>query len=79
MTGEKKLKAFKSFEDYRLFADGHVEKLLHNPVSPTSEVSVSNATARPTQKDKTYLNKSTYSPWIVMSKESRETCECGVL
>ena len=30
----KKLKAYKSFEDYRLFADGHIENLQYSPVSP---------------------------------------------
>ena len=76
----KKLKAYKSFEDYRLFADGNVEQMKFNEVSEASSVCVFLAQVKPTQKDKTYLNKQTYLAWIVMKKCNGQVevayCEC---
>ncbi|KAK3083939.1 hypothetical protein FSP39_005662 [Pinctada imbricata] len=56
---KKKLKAYKSCEDYRLFVDGHVESLLFNSCGD-SELCVFRAKVKPTQRDKTYLNTKFY-------------------
>lgn len=76
----RRLKAFKCFEDYRIFADGNVEKLEYSPLSADSDLCVFRAQVKPTQKDKTYLNKATYSSWLIMTKELSEIsiayCEC---
>lgn len=76
----KKLKAYKSFEDYRLFYDGHVQSLQFNPVSDSSDVCVFKAEVKPTQRDKTYMNKDVYSLWFVMDKDDgcviTGHCEC---
>lgn len=57
---EKKLTGYKSFEDYRLFYDGHVETLQYNGISDTREVCLFKAEVKPTQRDKSYLNKNFY-------------------
>ena len=64
----KKLKGYKSFEDYRLFYDGHVETLQYNGISDTSEVCLFKAEVKPTQRDKSYLNKNFYDLWFVLDK-----------
>lgn len=44
----KKLKGYKSFEDYRLFYDGHVESLEYNHIADNSAVCVFRAKVKPT-------------------------------
>lgn len=76
----KKLKGYKSFEDYRLFYDGHVESLEYNHIADNSAVCVFRAKVKPTQRDKTYLNKTFYDLWFVLDKEDGFVvtghCEC---
>ncbi|XP_063438313.1 uncharacterized protein LOC134719237 [Mytilus trossulus] len=59
----RKLKAYKSSEDYRLYFDGYVESL---EMTELNSLFIFLAAIKPTQKDKTYLNTSTYDAWIVM-------------
>lgn len=77
---KKKLKGYKSFEDYKLFYDGHVESLLFNTVSEGSDVCLFKASVKPTQRDKTYLQKDTYDLWFALDKEDGYVisghCEC---
>lgn len=74
----KKLKGYKSFD--RLFYDGHVESLEYNHIADNSAVCVFLAKVKPTQRDKTYLNKTFYDLWIVLDKEDGFVvtghCEC---
>lgn len=76
----KKLKGYKSFENYRLFYDGNVESLEYNHIADNSDVCVFRAKVKPTQRDKTYLNKTFYDLWIVLDKEDGFVvtghCEC---
>ncbi|ESP03284.1 hypothetical protein LOTGIDRAFT_171630 [Lottia gigantea] len=76
----KKLKSYKSFEDYRLYYDGHVEFLMYNPVSDTSKTCLFKAKVKPTQRDKTYLQKEFYDLWFAVEKEDGFVitgyCEC---
>ena len=75
----RKLKAYKSCEDYRLYFDGHVESLEYTEV-PMHDVIIFRAKVKPTQKDKTYLNKTTYDLWVVMGKKNADIkmayCTC---
>lgn len=59
----RKLKAYKSCEDYRLYFDGYVESL---EITELNSLFIFLAAVKPTQKDKTYLNTSTYDAWIIM-------------
>ena len=76
----KKLKAFKSFEDYRLFVDGHVESVMFNALDNSSPFCVFKCKVKPTQKDKTYLNKQVYDLWVILNSNSGEVelayCQC---
>ena len=76
----RKLKGYKSFEDYRLFYDGHVESLLFNPLQDKDNACLFKAQVKPTQRDKTYLNKDNYSLWFALDKEGGDVitghCEC---
>jgi hypothetical protein len=76
----KKLKGYKSFEDYRLFYDGHVTNLLFNPLTTDDKSCIFKASVKPTQRDKTYLNKEFYSLWFALDKEDGDVitghCEC---
>lgn len=76
----EKLKGYKSFEDYGLFYDGHVESLEYNHIADNSAVCVFRAKVKPTQRDKTYLNKTFYDLWFVLDKEdgfvATGHCEC---
>ena len=57
---KKKMKAFKSCEDYRLFFDGHVKNLEYNCLSEDDPLCFFRAKVKPTQRDKTYLNENFY-------------------
>ena len=76
----KKLKGYKSYEDYRLFYDGHVESLLFNQMPNNNKVCLFKAQVKPTQRDKTYLDKHYYSLWFSLDKEDGDVitghCEC---
>lgn len=75
----KKLKAYKSCEDYRLFFDGYVENLMYTEV-PEKNICVFKSAIKPTQKDKTYLNKPFYDAWVIVDKQTSEVkmayCTC---
>ncbi|XP_069110803.1 uncharacterized protein [Argopecten irradians] len=66
---KRKLKAYKSCDEYRLYFDGHVQDLQFSEVRPSSDVCAFRATVKPTQKDVTYLSKSAYDVWIVCGKD----------
>ena len=72
----KKLKAYKSFNDYKLFEDGHVQSLsLHK----AKHHFVYRADVLPTCKKSTFLQTSTYSCWFVLNEEGdvyTAFCEC---
>ncbi|XP_070545636.1 uncharacterized protein [Ptychodera flava] len=76
----KKLRAYKSYEDFRLCYDGHVFDLQYTQISEASTFGAFKAQVKPTQKDKTYLSKSTYTLWFLMDKAHSEImaayCEC---
>lgn len=61
---KRKLKAYKSCDDYRLFFDGHVENLEFNPLGE-SRYSLFRAKVRPTQRTSVGL----YDLWICLGKE----------
>jgi len=67
----RKLKAYKSFEDYRLFSDGHVE-CLEVKENASSPVCIFRKKVCPTQKDKTYLKKPTYDVWLIIDNPDGE-------
>lgn len=75
----KKLKGYKSYDDYRLFYDGNVEVLEFNDLGDHRNC-LFRAKVKPTQKDKTFLNKDFYELWIVLDKEDGYVitahCEC---
>ncbi|XP_076083877.1 uncharacterized protein LOC143054940 [Mytilus galloprovincialis] len=75
----RKLKAYKSSKDYRLYFDRYVEELQYTEV-PSQDICVFKAKVKPTQKDKTYLNKATYDVWVIMDKKNGEVktayCTC---
>ena len=58
----------------------HVLDLQYTPISDESSLGAFKATVKPIQKDKTYLNKSTYILWYLLDKENSEVmaayCEC---
>ncbi|XP_046583940.1 uncharacterized protein LOC124291076 [Haliotis rubra] len=76
----RKLKAFKSFEDYRLFYDGHVLDLQYCDISAASNLCAFKSKVKPTQKDSSYLGKPTYDMWFLMEKSTAGIklafCEC---
>ena len=75
----KKLKGYKSYDDYRLFYDGSVQSLEFNSLENHKNC-LFRSKVKPTQKDKTYLNKDFYDLWIVLDKEDGYVitahCEC---
>ena len=75
----KKLKGYKSYDDYRLFYDGSVEVLEFNDLGDHRNC-LFRTKVKPTQKDKTFLNKDFYELWIVLDKEDGYVitahCEC---
>ena len=75
----RKLKAYKSCDDYRLFYDGHVENLEFNGLGD-SPLCLFRAKVKPTQGDKTYQNKSHYSLWLCIGKKNGDVrsayCTC---
>lgn len=68
---KKKLRAYKSCEDYRLFIDGHVESLTFNKCGD-AEVCLFRAKVKPTQKDKTYCCTKFYQLWFAIKKSTGE-------
>lgn len=72
----KKLKAYKSFDDYRLFEDGHVQGLsLHI----AKEHYIFLASVLPTCRKATFLQKPSYKCWFILNKEGEvftAFCEC---
>nr|XP_034325261.1 uncharacterized protein LOC105329320 isoform X3 [Crassostrea gigas] len=76
---KKKLRAYKSCEDYRLFIDGHVESLTFNKCGD-AEVCLFRAKVKPTQKDKTYCCTKFYQLWFAIKKSTGEVtsayCTC---
>lgn len=76
---KKKLKAYKSCDDYRLFIDGHIEELLFNELQ-SHPICLFKAKCKPTQREVTYLGKKYYDLWILIEKEHGEVkvayCTC---
>ncbi|XP_062580916.1 uncharacterized protein LOC134242809 [Saccostrea cucullata] len=70
---QRKLKAYKSCEDYRLFFDGYVEKLEMKELEDGDNYLIKSC-VKPTQKDRTYLNKTAYDVWVVMCKSGSVNC-----
>lgn len=73
---QKATKAYKSFEDYRLFYDGHVLDLKCN-VSETFCCYF--ARVRPTQRQKTYQHQDSYKLWILADRDGDiqlAYCQC---
>ena len=74
---KKKLKAFKSAEDYRLYFDGHVENL---EFLRQETISVFKTQVKPTQRDKTFYSKSYYDAWFIICNATGEVlaayCVC---
>lgn len=70
---QRKLKAYKSCEDYRLFFDGYVEQLEMKELGDHDSYIIKSS-VKPTQKDKTYLNKAAYDVWVLMSKTGNVKC-----
>jgi len=74
----RKLKGYKAFDEYRLYADGHIANLEVNRMTP--EKIVFWALVKPTQKDLTYLRKDGYKLWIVIESStgsvSAAYCQC---
>ena len=75
----RKLKAYKSFEDYRLHCDGHVELLEYSP-NDDSSFCIFRSKVKPTQKAKTYLKTEVYKVWFLLDKLTGEVrlayCQC---
>ncbi|XP_067686978.1 uncharacterized protein [Haliotis asinina] len=73
-----KLRAYKSFQDYRLYADGHVNSVEY--VDTTDTVVIFKASVKPTQRDKTYLKSEFYNLWIAVDKMNVDIktayCQC---
>ena len=76
---DKKLNAYKSADDYRLYDDGHVEKVLYFDNGDNEIVSYM-AHVKPTQRSVTYLKRKFYKLWILINKENGSIilahCEC---
>ncbi|XP_046567599.1 uncharacterized protein LOC124275939 [Haliotis rubra] len=74
----RKLRAYKSFQDYRLFADGHVNSVEY--ADATDTIGIFKASVKPTQRDKTYLKSEFYNPWIAVEKNNVDIksayCQC---
>ena len=75
----RKLKAYKSCDDYRLFYDGHVENLQYNSLGD-NQYGLFRAKVKPTQREKTYLNKTHYDLWLSIGKKNGDVrsayCTC---
>lgn len=71
---QRRLKAYKSCEDFRLFFDGYVEQLKMKQLDTHPEVYIIKSCVKPPQKDKTYLNKTAYDVWVVMGKAGDVKC-----
>ena len=63
---QKKLKAHKSFDDYRLFEDGHVRSL---ELSSIEDYFVFRAAVLPTCKTTTFLNQSSYNCRFILNTD----------
>ena len=73
---QKKLKAYKSFDDYRLFEDGHVRSL---ELSSIKDYFVFRAAVLPTCKTTTFLNQSSYNCWFILNTDGEiflAYCQC---
>ncbi|RUA07034.1 MAG: hypothetical protein DSY43_00700 [Gammaproteobacteria bacterium] len=63
------LKAYKSLQGYRLYADGHVEELLFNPLLEQPNYCMIKFNVKPTEKSKTQDGKRVYNGWVIMKKD----------
>jgi len=74
----RKLKGYKAFDEYRLYADGYVTQLELKRVD-TQQV-VFRAAVKPTQKDRTHLKTTEYKLWLVIDATkgcvSAAFCQC---
>ena len=73
---KKVTKAYKSFEDYRLFYDGHVLDL---KCHTNGKFCCYFARVRPTQRQKTYLLTDSYKLWILADSDGDillAFCQC---
>ena len=61
---QRKLQAYKSFNDYQLFAEGHVRELA---VTNKNNHYIFRAYVVPTCKVTTYLKTSTYACWFILN------------
>lgn len=72
----KSTKAYKSFEDYRLFYDGHVAEL---KCCKTGIYCCYFARVRPTERQKTYLQTDSYKLWVIADEDGDIVlafCQC---
>ena len=72
----RKLKAFKSFDDYKLFEDGHLRKL---EMYKNKDFCFFRSAVLPTCRKTTFLHKPTYICWFVLNSEGEvyvAYCEC---
>jgi hypothetical protein len=69
---QRKLKAHKSCEDYTFFFDGYEEQVQIKELRDDDLIIKS--CVKLTQKGKTYLNKSAYDVWILLSKTGSVKC-----
>jgi len=73
-----KLKSYKAFEEYRLYADGYVSQLELKRVD--LQQVVFRANVKPTQKERTHLKTDAYHLWIVVDATkgivSAAYCQC---
>jgi hypothetical protein len=76
---KRKLRAYKSCEDYRLFVDGHVESLTFNGCG-NAEICLFRAKVKPTQRETTYMSTKFYQLWFAIRKATGEVtsayCTC---
>jgi hypothetical protein len=74
----QKLKSYKAFDEYRLYADGYVTRLELKRVD--LQQVVFRAAIKPTQKDKTQLKTDAYRLWVVVDSTkglvSAAYCQC---
>ena len=72
----KSTKAYKGFEDYPLFYDGHVVEL---KCCKTGIYCCYFARVRPTQRQKTYLQTDSYKQWVIADEDGDIVlafCQC---
>ena len=72
----KKLKAYKSFDDYRLYEDGHIQSL---SLKKLKNHYIFLASVLPTCRAITFLQKPAYSCWFLLNNEGEvytAYCEC---